>query len=109
MDWVHALELSVTSLGMFIWLALELIAKLGQNFQASDSSKKNYLCLCRKYTLHRAARLSFWFSCLGKKQTYTGNMDKAIRDLILGNKLRVPGGEVGAGWGNWVMGIKGNT
>ena len=27
--------------------------------------------------------------------------------LSTGNKLRVAGGEVGGGWGNWVMGIEG--
>ena len=31
------------------------------------------------------------------------------RLLIIGNKLRVAGGEVGRGWGNWVMGIKEGT
>ena len=28
------------------------------------------------------------------------------RLLIIGNKLRVTGGEVDRGWGNWVMNIK---
>ena len=26
--------------------------------------------------------------------------------LTIGNRLRVAGGEVSGGWGNWVMGIK---
>lgn len=40
-------------------------------------ARKNYLYLFRKYTIYRAARLSFCFFYLGKKQTYTGNKDKA--------------------------------
>ena len=32
--------------------------------------------------------------------------NKTIRDSTIGKKLRVAGGEVGVGWGNWVMGIK---
>ena len=31
------------------------------------------------------------------------------RRLIIGNKLRVVGGEVGGGWGNRVMNIKEGT
>ena len=31
------------------------------------------------------------------------------RLLTIGNKLRVAGGEVDLGWGNWVMGIKEGT
>ena len=31
------------------------------------------------------------------------------RLLITGNKLRVPGEEVGEGWGNWVINIKKGT
>ena len=31
------------------------------------------------------------------------------RLLIIGNKLRVAGGNGGGGWGGWVMGIKEGT
>ena len=34
---------------------------------------------------------------------------KPKRLVTIGNKLKVTGGEVGGGWGNWVMGMKEGT
>ena len=40
----------------------------------------------------------------GKKSERETNHERL---LTIGNKLRFAGGEVGGGWGNWVMGHEG--
>ena len=43
----------------------------------------------------------------GKNKTrQKSEKEQAIRDLTIGNKLRVAEGEMGGEWGNWMMGIK---
>ena len=51
--------------------------------------------------------------CKGREGKENGKSSEREKNherlLTLGNILKVAGGEVGGGWGNWAMGIKEGT